>query len=139
MNQPEGTVVAVGAGSVTVSVEAAAACARCSAGRGCGAGILQKGRTRVIEAKVARGLALERGDRVRLELAPEHLARAAWLAYGLPLVAMVAGTGAGVFIVPSDGDLAAVASGAIGLFAGVLCGRRMLAKDDCLRRIAPTA
>ena len=93
----------------------------------------------MIEAKVARGLALERGDRVRLELAPEHLARAAWLAYGLPLVAMVAGTGAGVFIVPSDGDLAAVASGAIGLFAGVLCGRRMLAKDDCLRRIAPTA
>ncbi|MEX2122532.1 MAG: SoxR reducing system RseC family protein [Woeseia sp.] len=139
MNTPEATVIAVTADSATVSVEPASACARCAAGRGCGAGLTLKGRTRLLDVKVAHGLALERGDRVRLELAPDHLLRAAWLAYGLPLVAMVVATGAANRIVGPGNDLVAVVFGALGLVIGVLTGRSILAKDDCLRHIAPTA
>jgi sigma-E factor negative regulatory protein RseC len=139
MNTPEAKVVAAGIHSATVSVEVAAACPRCAAGRGCGAGLLQKGRARLIEVKLAEGLRLETGDRVRLELAPEHLLRAAWLAYGLPLLAMVLATGAATKIADAGNDLTAVAFGALGLIIGVLSGRRILARDECLRHLVPTA
>jgi sigma-E factor negative regulatory protein RseC len=139
MNVPEGKVVLVGRGFATVSVNATAACARCAAGRGCGAGLLQKRRKRLIRVNVAPGLALKVGDPVRLELAPRHLMRAAWLAYGLPLATMLIAVGAASALVDSGNELVAVLFGAGGLFTGTWTGRRILAKDDCLSRIMPTA
>jgi sigma-E factor negative regulatory protein RseC len=139
MNRPEGTVVATGAGFATVSVEAAAVCARCAAGRGCGAGLLQKGRTRVMQVGIAAGLELEAGDRVRLELAPDRLVRAAWLAYGLPLCAMVLAVALAARVLAPAQDFALVMVGALGLLVGFFAGRRKLAGGDCLRRLTPVA
>jgi len=139
MNTPEGQVVALGQGSATVSVDAAVACARCAAGRGCGAGLFQEGRKRLIEVNVVQGLSLEIGDRVRLEQAPGQLLRAAWLAYGLPLVSMLVAVAVAAAIVESSDELAAVLFGAAGLLAGAWTGRRILHRNACLRRIVPTA
>jgi sigma-E factor negative regulatory protein RseC len=137
MTKPEATVVATGAGFATVSVKAAVACPRCAAGRGCGAGLLQKGRTRVMQVRVAAGLELEVGDQVSLELAPERLLRAAWLAYGLPLSAMVLGVAVATAALHPGNDFALVAFAAVGLAAGVFAGRSRLARDHCMRRITP--
>ncbi|MEX2496973.1 MAG: SoxR reducing system RseC family protein [Woeseia sp.] len=139
MNIPEGKVVAVGPNSATVSVEAAVACKRCAAGRGCGAGLLQKSRTRLIEVKMVPGVLLEVGDTVRLELPPADLLRAAWLAYGLPLVAMVMAVTAGAAFTAAAGDLPLVAFAALGLTGGVVLGRRVLRKSGCLGQMIPTA
>jgi sigma-E factor negative regulatory protein RseC len=137
MNAPEARVVAAGSDFATVSVEAVAACARCAAGRGCGAGLLQQGRTRLIEVSVAAGLDLEPGDRVRLELAPERILRAAWLAYGLPLLAMVLGVAFAAGMAQPVNDFVAVVAGAGGLAGGVVLGRGLLRKHACLRTIRP--
>jgi sigma-E factor negative regulatory protein RseC len=139
MNVPEARVVATGANSATVSVEAQAVCARCAAGRGCGAGLLQQGRTRLLDVRVADGLHLRPGDRVRLELAPLHLLRAAWLAYGLPLFALVVSVALAAVAGEGAGDAGMVAAGAAGLAAGLIAGRRLLRKDSCLRQLTPVA
>lgn len=137
MNAPHARVVATGTNVATVSVEAGAACARCAAGRGCGAGLLQRGRTRLLQVRVADGLVLAPGDYVRLELAPSHLLRAAWLAYGLPLLALVLSVTVAVGF--GAGDAGVVAAGATGLAAGLLAGRSILRRDDCLEHLTPTA
>jgi sigma-E factor negative regulatory protein RseC len=139
MNAPEARVVAAGSNVATVSVEAASVCARCAAGRGCGAGLLQKGRARLIQVKVADGLVLEPGDCVRLELAPQHLLRAAWLAYGLPLLAMVLSVAAATAVSWPLSDLVVMAFGAVGLGAGLVAGRSILRRDDCLQHLTPLA
>lgn len=139
MNRPEGTVVATGPGTATVSVEAAVACARCAAGRGCGAGLLQRGKAKVLEVSVAEGLELDVGDRVRLDLAPDRLLRAAWLAYGLPLLSMVVATALAALVLAPGSDLAMVAFGGLGLAAGVLAGRRKLGGSGCARHLTPVA
>jgi sigma-E factor negative regulatory protein RseC len=136
MNAPEARVVTTGSTFATVAVEAAA-CARCAAGRGCGAGLLQRGRTRLIQVRVADGLYLEPGDCVRLELEPLHLLRAAWLAYGLPLLAMVLSVAAATAMADQTSDLGVVAFGAVGLAAGLIAGRRILRRDGCLQHLTP--
>jgi len=139
MNAPEARVVTTGSNFATVAVEAAAACARCAAGRGCGAGLLQKGRTRLIQVRVADGLALEPGDCVRLELKPLRLLRAAWLAYGLPLFAMVLFVAAATAMADLAGDIGVMAFGAAGLATGLIAGRRILRRDSCLQHLTPVA
>src|SRR5690606_15793996 len=101
---PEGTVVTASGTFATVRVEASLACARCAAGRGCGAGLLQKGRTRTFEARVPADLHLEPGDIVRLELKPDHLLQAASLAYGLPLLGIMLGVGAASGLADADNE-----------------------------------
>src|SRR5690606_22644192 len=118
---------------------AAVACARCAAGRGCGAGLLQKGRTRIFEASVPRGLHFEPGDLVRLELGPEHLLQAAWFAYGLPLLGIILAVGAASFIADARNESLVVAGGVLGLLAGLLASRRILRKEKCLRNMTPVA
>ena len=139
MNAPEARVVTTDTSSATVSVEAQTVCARCAAGRGCGAGLLYQGRTRLFDVRVARGLHLQPGDCVRLELAPLHLLRAAWLAYGLPLVALVLSVALATVAAERAGDAGMVAAGAAGLAAGLIAGRRLLRKDSCLRHLTPVA
>jgi sigma-E factor negative regulatory protein RseC len=137
MNAPEARVVTAGSTFATVSVDAAVACARCAAGRGCGAGLLQQGRTRLIRVRVADGVDLEPGDRVRLELEPLHLLRAAWLAYGLPLFAMVLSVAAATVMAEQASDPATMAFAAAGLAAGLIAGRGILRRDSCLQHLTP--
>lgn len=120
-----------------MSVDPAVVCARCAAGRGCGAGLFGRRRQpAVIEAKVAAGVTLEAGDRVRLEFLGSELVRAAWLAYGLPLAGVVAAVLVATRIAPGD-DLTAVACAALGLLAGAWYGRRSLKRSGCLSRCVP--
>jgi len=139
MNAPEARVITAGSNVATVAVEAAAACARCAAGRGCGAGLLQKGRTRLVRVRVADGLELEPGDTVRLELMPLHLLRATWLAYGLPLLALVLSVAAATAIAGVVSDIGVMAFGAAGLAGGLVAGRRILRRSDCLQYLTPVA
>jgi sigma-E factor negative regulatory protein RseC len=139
MNAPEARVVTTGSNFATVAVEPASACARCAAGRGCGAGLLQKGRTRLIRVRVADGLDLAPGDCVRLELKPLHLLRAAWLAYGLPLLAMVMSVAAATAMAGPVSDIGVMAFGAAGLAAGLIAGRRILRREGCLQHLTPVA
>ncbi len=132
-----GTVVAAGAGTATVSVEAAVACERCAAGRGCGAALPGRRRSRHLQVSVPRGLDLQPGDTVRLGLESATLLRAAWLAYGVPLTAMVAAVAAGSVFVESEAG--AVMFGAAGLAAGTASARRLLHGERGVRRFVPIA
>ncbi len=135
---PEARVIAAGRERATVSVDSAAVCARCAAGRGCGAGLLgQRQKPAIIEAKLAEGMTLEAGDRVRLEFVPAELMRAAWLAYGLPLAGLVVAVIAASRLAPAN-EPAAIAAAAIGLVAGAWYGRRSLRQGTCLSRCVPT-
>ncbi len=112
-------------------------CARCAAGRGCGAGLFgQRRKPAVIEAKVAAGVLLTAGDRVRLEFVSAELVRAAWLAYGLPLAGLVVASLAASRVFPGN-ELAAVICAVLGLFAGAAYGRRALRQGRCLSRCMP--
>jgi positive regulator of sigma E activity len=90
----------------------------------------------VIEARIAGGIALRTGDRVRLEFVAAELLRAAWLAYGLPLTGLVAAALLATRIAPGN-ELAAVACAALGLLAGAAGGRRFLRRGGCLSRCVP--
>lgn len=138
LQSPEAIVVAVGPGHATVTVDAAAVCERCAAGRGCGAGLLaSRNVPKVVDVRVGTGLVLEVGDRVQLTLAPANLLRAAWLVYGLPLIAGVIAVLIASRIEPGN-DLVAALSGLLGLAAGALLGRRaMYRKNGCLRQFVP--
>ena len=136
MNSAEGRIVSLDKGIATVCVEAPVACARCAAGRGCGAGLLQQGRRRLLQVRVASGLQIEAGDSVRLELEPRHLLRAAWLAYGLPLACMVAAVAAAAVLVPANEGVA-LAAGIAGVIAGLVAGRRNLQRGSCLQQLVP--
>lgn len=132
-----GTVIATGPGTATVAVEAAVACERCAAGRGCGAALPGRGRSRRLQVSVPRHLDLEPGDTVKLALESATLLRAAWLAYGLPLTTMVAAVAAASASVESEAG--AIASGAVGLVAGAAAARRLLLKERGIRRFVPVA
>jgi positive regulator of sigma E activity len=80
---------------------------------------------------------LEPGDRVRLELEPLHLLRAAWLAYGLPLLAMVVSVAVATVMAEQLSDAATMAFAAVGLAAGLIAGRRILRRDSCLQHLTP--
>lgn len=139
MNTPEGRVVEASGEFATVRVEAAIACARCAAGRGCGAGLLQKGRARTVKARIPADLYLEPGDLVRLELAPDHLLRAAWLAYGLPLLGAILAVGAASRFAGTGSELPVIACGLFGLVVGLMAGRRILQREGCLQHMTPVA
>ena len=131
--------MATGGGFATVRVEASTACARCAAGRGCGAGLLQRGRTRTVAARVPRDLHLEPGDVVELRLEPDHLLQAAWLAYGLPLLCSVLAVAAASAVTNADTEWVVILCGFAGLVAGLIVGRRILRTGGCLRDMTPVA
>lgn len=133
-----GEVRAVHDGYAQVTVTSPLTCARCVSGRGCGAGLMLAGdRRRQIELAIPPGLSLRPGDAVRLTMAPAQLLRAALLAYGLPLGTML------LFLALAWGatgglpDAMAVPAALVGLVAGLLAGRRILAGDAACRRMVP--
>lgn len=138
MDSAEGTVLAVRPGAALVRVRATAACARCASGRGCGAGMGQTPRPREVEVRVAPGLDLAPGDRVRLAMEPALLLRAAWVAYGLPVTGMAAGVLAGA-AQAGGSDLLQAVFGLAGLAAGFTLGRLRARRDPELSALAPIA
>jgi positive regulator of sigma E activity len=97
------------------------------------------GRTRIFEARVPRDLHLEPGDLVTLELEPDHLLQAAWVAYGLPLLGIILAVGAASVIVDGGNESLVIACGLLGLLSGLVAGRRVLRKDECLHNMTPVA
>lgn len=140
MDKPSGTVVSLqdraGVLRATIEVDVAAYCPRCAAGKGCGAGLLAAGNpTRQIEVDLGRGQIPIIGETVHLSLPPSGLLRAAGIAYGIPLLGALCG--AGVAFMLAAGDAAAALLSLAGLAAGVVTGRRLLARGTCARQFAP--
>lgn len=96
-------------------------CVGCAASTGCGA------RERVYEAENPRGLALEPGDEVVVELPRRSAVGAGALVFLLPLVLFVSFYLASTLIVPEPPDPLRALSGLLGMAAGfgiaVLVGR----------------
>jgi len=141
MEQATGHVIALESGHATqhaeVEVSAAVACARCAAGRGCGAGLLGGSeKNRRVQARIAAGVDVQKGDEVRMELSHRQLLRASWLVYGLPLVAAVIATGLAYFF--RLDDFYAVVAAVVGLALGFSLARRQLSSAACLYRFTPT-
>lgn len=91
-------------------------CQRCQRGEGCGAGVFAAlFARRSTEIEVDLDSAPEPGEWVRVGVAHRTLAIGALLTYGLPLLAFVAGTLPGHWLVegPVVSDLAALAGGLI--------------------------
>jgi sigma-E factor negative regulatory protein RseC len=121
-----------------VRVDAPVACARCASGKGCGAGLLtQDERPRELEVVVPEGLSLRRGDPVNLAIAPQYLLRAAFFAYGLPLVGILGAAAIGWVLGLATTDVAAVGCVLAGLALGVLAGRRMSAATAACQQFTP--
>lgn len=140
MDSPEGRVLSIHGDSdavrAVVEVASPLRCARCAAGKGCGAGILDGGGgPRSIEARLAPGLELREGDRVRIELAPADVLRAAWNVYGLPLAGAVLGAG-GAYLADA-GDLGSALAALAGIGAGMLAARNRLQRAGCPLRFTP--
>lgn len=125
------------AGSITVRVERAAACKRCAAGKGCGAGLFQRGTAdATLDIRLpSENMDLQPGEQIELALAPRRLLEAALTVYGLPLA------GAGCFVLVAHmselGDAGSVVAALAGLFAGLFVGRARLRRSGCLDRMTP--
>jgi positive regulator of sigma E activity len=76
---------------------------------------------------------------VSLELEPDHLLQAAWLAYGLPLLGIVLAVGAASVVAGGEKESLVIVCGLLGLVAGLLAGRRILRKEECLQNMTPVA
>lgn len=137
MSATTATVLSVSERSLRLRVDAGAACARCAAGRGCGAGVFGTGRTRELELARPATAQFVPGDRVTLALPARRLLRASLLAYGLPLLTLLAVPLAAehAFGPYPDAWLAALAAAALGL--SLVAGRRLLARDRCLSTLVP--
>lgn len=136
---PEGVVVAVRPGFATVRVDAGLVCPRCAAGRGCGAGIFTRGGPRLVEVSLPPDASLRIGQTVSLSLEPQRLLHAAWLVYGVPLLALFVAALVAGYLLPggaSDGVALAIAAG------GLLCAgwwtRRRLRQAGCAGRFLPS-
>jgi len=141
MDDPQGRIIAFVSGNdvvrAVVEVDASEACPRCAAGRGCGAGIFTgRQKTRRMEALIAAGLDVNEGDTVRIELEPRNVLRAAAIVYGLPLCG--AAVAAAIAYLAGLGDAAAAVLAIVGLFAGLVAGRRRLNRRACLAQFTPT-
>lgn len=91
-------------------------CQQCQKGKGCGAGVFAAlFARRSTEIEIDLDSAPEAGEWVRIGIAHDTLAFGALLSYGLPLLAFVAGTLPGHWLVesPSLGDLVALVGGLV--------------------------
>lgn len=141
MDRPHGRIIELIADAAprraVVEVESSMRCPRCAAGKGCGAGLLGgDGRLHRIAAVIPDDLELQPGDSVRLELAPRDLLQAATLAYGAPLVGVLAFAGAAT--IADLGDLPAVLLTLLGGIVGFATGRARLRGRECRLRLTPT-
>jgi sigma-E factor negative regulatory protein RseC len=127
-------------GSVaTVEVDSPVACRRCAEGRGCGAGIFESSdKIRIIRVQIPAGMLLRQGDPIELSIASKFLLRAAMLAYGLPLLAMVLFPGLGWLLTGEVGDVAGVVLAVLGLLSGLVIGRQILRKESICEQFVPS-
>jgi len=138
METQTATVIAVSDGKLTLSVDRAVSCARCAAGRGCGAGVLDgDGRQAVLEIDVPAGRLLRPGDVVELSMPSQDLLHASFLAYGVPLTAMVLVLAVVRMAVPDGSDMLSVAAATAALMAAHLATRRWLRRRHCADRLRP--
>ena len=141
MASPQGRILSIYSDAdppcVAVEIAAAPICARCASGKGCGAGIFSGDKKpRIVDALLARGVAVREGDWVSVELAPENLLHAALLVYGLPLTGAIVASAAAWLLGASD--LIAAAMAVAGTGVGLMTGRMRLRKARCLRSFIPT-
>lgn len=140
MEEPKGRIIAIARDNdgvrALVDVDAREVCPRCAAGRGCGAGIFGgRKKIRRVEARIAPGLDIDKGDTVRIELAPRNILRAAVIVYGLPLSG--AAVAAAVAYFAGLGDAGAAALAILGLLAGLYAGKRHLDRQACIVQFTP--
>ena len=138
MESVVGRICTVQNGVVTVVVDAPVTCRRCASGKGCGAGLLAAGQeSKQIEIRIPAGMVLHTGEHVRLAIASADLLRAAFLAYGLPLVSMLVFIGAASIFGNVLSDLTGAIVAIAGLAAGIFAGRRILKRDAACDQLVP--
>jgi positive regulator of sigma E activity len=119
-----------------VEVDVSKACPRCAAGKGCGAGLFTgSSRKRRVEAIVGEHLSLAEGDSVEISLAPDNLLKAALIVYGMPLFGAI--TAAGLAYLLQLGDSVAAVAALTGLAIGLLAGRWLLSRGECIENFVP--
>ena len=135
MHQAEAIVTSV-SGKHAIVRAGSMVCARCAAGKGCGAGVFGAGgKAREMTVTVADGLRVAPGDPVILSLRDSSLTRAAWYAYGLPLAGLLSASALAALL--GADDAAALLSGAAGLAGGLIAGRWLGRRQDCVSRMRP--
>lgn len=115
-------VVAVDGDHVWLATLAPAACGSCATRSACGGGShahSAKSPWRASRSLPAGGAPLVLGDTVRVAVDRSALTRAAWVAYGLPLLAMLAA----VLPMQAAGDGAAALAAVLGLLLGAAVAR----------------
>jgi sigma-E factor negative regulatory protein RseC len=123
-----GIVTAVTDVRASVVRGAAAPCGGCSTAGQCGTSVLQnffRRRQRSLDAWDPVGA--RPGDRVVVGISEGTLQRASWIAFFLPLVGLFVGAmlGEWLTVAGSDGELAAITGGLIGLFVGLVAARKI--------------
>jgi len=135
---PEGIVVGLRPGWATVRVDQRFVCPRCAAGRGCGAGIFGRGGSGLVEVSLPPEVSLTLGQSVSLSLEPGRLLHAAWLVYGIPLLALFSAALVAGYAMPGGtSDAVALAMAAAGLLCGGWWARRRLRRVGCAGRFVP--
>ena len=130
MESATGLVVAVNDDTATVEVTSPIACRRCASGKGCGAGLLDAGRSRAIDVKIPQGSKLTRGDAVALVVDSRQLLQAALFAYGLPLAGLLLFAGLTTLLWPGAGDAVSAVFGLAGLAGGAIISRWRLGRNS---------
>lgn len=123
-----GRVVGLEADALWVETMRRSTCGACAAQKGCGHGLLnsiadgKRGYIRVMpgEHPVAH---YKINDQVQISIPEEVILRGSFIAYGLPLLAMLAGALAAANLLPGSGDLAVSGGAAVGLALGYVLVR----------------
>lgn len=118
-----GRVLAVETEGMLVETIRRSACGSCAAQKGCGHALLPQlsagrgGRIRVLPAQ-ADTEQYRVGDDVQINIPDGVLLRGSFVAYGVPLLLLLAGALAAASWLPGNQDLTAAAGGAAGLVLG---------------------
>jgi sigma-E factor negative regulatory protein RseC len=124
-----GRVVAVEADALWVETIRLSTCGSCAARKGCGHALLdrgaagRRGRIRILPGRLAISQ-FRIDDLVLIAIPDEIILRGSLIAYGLPLLGMLAGAFAAVSVLPASTDLAAVPGAIAGLLLGYALVRR---------------
>ena len=138
MESAIGKVGSIDGSIATVAVDSPIACRRCAEGKGCGAGIFESAdKIREIQVQIPAGMSVRQGDTIELSIASKFLLRAAILAYGLPLLAMVVFPGLGWLLTGENSDAAGIVLAVLGLLTGLIVGRQILRKQSICDQFIP--
>lgn len=87
---------------------------------------------------MAGGLKLAAGERVKLSLTGASLLRAAFYAYGAPLLGLLLASGLVYLLAAASNDAVAVLWALGGMGGGAAVGGYMARRDACINALAPT-